>query len=113
MFEPKRDRRILRKLARSSSIWERRIAMIATYHYIRQRDFKDALTIAGLLRRDEHDLIHKAVGWMLREVGNRDVATLEAFLRTHYRNMPRTALRYAIEKFSPEKRRTYLDGTVE
>ena len=73
------DRRVLRRLARSRSVWERRIAMIATYHYIRQRDFKDALTIAGLLRRDEHDLIHKAVGWMLREIGKRDRGPKSAF----------------------------------
>jgi 3-methyladenine DNA glycosylase AlkD len=108
-----RARSPLRRLAKSESIWERRIAIIATAYFIKRDDFEDTLAIAKMLLGDREDLIHKAVGWMLREVGNRDVATLEAFLGSHYRDMPRTALRYAIEKFSPAKRRGYLDGTVE
>jgi 3-methyladenine DNA glycosylase AlkD len=107
-----RDRGQLYVFAKSPSLWEKRIAIISTLYFIRQNDFRDALRIAALLLADEHDLIHKAVGWMLREIGKRDIAAEKAFLKTHYRAMPRTTLRYAIERFPEEQRRRYLLGKV-
>ncbi len=98
----------LYRLAKSKNLWERRIAILATYAFIRKNKFGEILKISEMLLDDKHDLIHKAVGWMLREVGKRSQTTLEKFLKTHYRKMPRTMLRYAIERFSEEKRRGYL-----
>jgi len=103
---------VLGRLSKSKGLWERRIAMIATLYFIRNGDVAPALQIAARLVHDEHDLIHKAVGWMLREVGARDLAAEERFLAKHCRTMPRTALRYAIEKFPDRRRKRYLRGEV-
>jgi len=107
-----KDRAPLYRLARSDSLWERRIAIIATHAFIREDDFSDTLTIAEMLRDDSYDLIHKAVGWTLREVGKRNRAVEEGYLQRHHGHMPRTMLRYAVERFPPQLRRRYLDGTV-
>jgi 3-methyladenine DNA glycosylase AlkD len=102
----------LSRLARSSSVWERRIAIVATYHFIKRGELDETFRIADLLLRDTHDLIHKAVGWMLRETGKRDGAALRGFLKERYRTMPRTMLRYAIERLPEPERRRYLKGLV-
>ncbi len=107
-----RSRRPLYNLARSTDLWERRASIVATLYFIRQDDLGETFTIARMLLNDEHDLIHKSVGWMLREAGKRDQLAEESFLKTHYRTMPRTMLRYAIERFPEKKRKSYLAGTV-
>lgn len=103
---------IIRFLAKSKNLWERRIAIISTAAFIKDRIFGETLSIADMLLKDEHDLIHKAVGWMLREVGKRNQDVLEIFLKERYKEMPRTMLRYSIEKFSEEKRKKYLKGEI-
>jgi len=103
-----KDRKILYTLVKSKNIWERRIAVLATFTFLRANDFKDILKIAKILLDDKHDLIHKAVGWMLREAGKRDAKVLRKFLDKNYKKMPRTLLRYAIEKLPEAERKKYL-----
>ncbi len=103
-----KSRKLLAQLARSKNLWERRIAIVATLSMIRQNDFAPTLQIAKQLLHDREDLIHKAVGWMLREVGKKDQAVLETFLDQHVTEMPRTTLRYAIERYPEKQRKAYL-----
>ncbi len=105
----KKEREILYKFAKSTDLWEKRIAIISTYAFIKNNDFEDTIKISEILLKDKHDLIHKAIGWMLREMGKKDVKSLELFLDKHARKMPRTALRYSIEKFDEKKRKYYLN----
>ncbi len=107
-----KKREVLYKLAKSKNLWERRISIISTAAFIVNKDFDDTFKISKILLTDKEDLIHKAVGWMLREVGKRDLKAEETFLNKYYTNMPRTMLRYAIEKFPEAKRKDYLKGKI-
>jgi len=107
-----KDKRILFKLAKSKNLWERRIAIMSTFYFIKNGFYDTTFAISDMLLKDEHDLIHKAVGWMLREIGNRNLAEEEKFLKKNYKTMPRTMLRYAIEKFPEKKRQVYLKERV-
>lgn len=107
-----KDRGLLYDLAKSENIWKRRVAIIATGAFISSGDLEDSFRISEMLLNDPHDLIHKAVGWMIRETGKMDREAMEAFLLQHYRQMPRTMLRYAIEHLPKERRKEYLEGTV-
>jgi 3-methyladenine DNA glycosylase AlkD len=107
-----KNKSVLYRLAKSDNLWERRIAIMATFHFIKQHEFSDTLRISKFLLSDQHDLIHKATGWMLREIGKRHLQAEENFLRMHYQSMPRTMLRYAIEKFPEKKRQQYLKGKI-
>lgn len=111
-FLTEKSKNPLYLLAKSQSLWERRIAIIATFHFIRRNEFDETLKIAKTLLGDKEDLIHKAVGWMLREVGKRNLDVEETFLIEHYEKMPRTMLRYAIEKFPEDRRQMYLRGLL-
>lgn len=108
LFNRKRD--VLYQLAKSKNLWERRVAILSTFYFIRFDDFVDALKISEILMEDKEDLIHKAVGWMLREVGKRDEKTLKTFLDKHARTMPRTALRYAVERLPLKVRKGFMDA---
>ena len=108
-----KDRTLLYDLARNGkNLWEQRIAIVSCMTFVRHDQYDDCLAIADILLHHRHDLIHKAVGWLLREVGKHDEATLVTFLSTRYKSMPRTTLRYAIEKFPPDTRQAYLKGLV-
>jgi 3-methyladenine DNA glycosylase AlkD len=112
LYRNKKHRKILYELSRSENLWEKRIGIISTFYFIKYSDFEDTLALSEILLNDSHDLIHKAVGWMLREVGKKDETVLENFLKQHYRDMPRTMLRYSIEKFEEDKRKMYLRGEI-
>lgn len=107
-----RDRKPIYDLATSKDLWERRMAIMATSYFIAHDEFADTLKVAEILLADQEDLIHKAVGWMLREIGKRDFEVEEKYLKEHYKDMPRTMLRYAIEKFPEEKRKSFLKGAI-
>ena len=107
-----KDKEILYELAKTDNLWKKRIAIISTFEFIKNDQFEDTLKISEILLNDEHDLIHKAVGWMLREVGKRDIEIEEAFLKKYYKTMPRTMLRYAIEKFDGKKKEFYMNRKI-
>jgi len=107
-----KDRSILYELAKSENLWEKRISIISTFSFIRNNELQDTIKISEMLLEDKHDLIHKAVGWMLREIGKRNEEVLVEFLSKHYKNMPRTMLRYSIEKFDEQRRQAYLRGEI-
>ena len=107
-----RDKAVLYRLAESENLWERRISIMSTFHFVKRHEFSETLIISKMLLCDRQDLIHKATGWMLREIGKRHLPTEERFLKAHYQDMPRTMLRYAIEKFPEQKRQRYLKGRI-
>ncbi|MFQ3575203.1 MAG: DNA alkylation repair protein [Cytophagales bacterium] len=107
-----KDHDLLFHFAKSENLWKQRIAVVSTLHFIKNKKFETTLTLSALLMNHKHDLMHKAIGWMLREIGKKDKPTLESFLKVHYSKMPRTMLRYSIERFDEERRQAYLKGLV-
>ena len=107
-----RSKAVLYRMAESADLWERRISIMSTFHFVKRHEFSETLKISKMLLYDRQDLIHKATGWMLREIGKRHLQTEESFLKVHYKKMPRTMLRYAIEKFPEQKRQRYLKGRI-
>ncbi len=107
-----KNKAVLHRLAASEDLWERRISIMSTFHFIKRHEFSETFKISKMLLFDRQDLIHKATGWMLREIGKRHLPTEETFLKKHYKKMPRTMLRYAIEKFPEQKRQRYLKGKI-
>jgi len=105
-------KKIIFEFVQSENLWKKRIAVLSTFYFIREKDFEEAFEFAKILLKDKHDLIHKAVGWMLREIGKRDEKKLEKFLEEHHKKMPRTMLRYAIEKFDDDKRKIFLKNNL-
>ena len=108
----KRDKKLLYRFAESDDLWKQRIAIMSTFYFIKNKQYEDTLKLAEMLIQHKHDLIHKAIGWMLREIGNRDYQIEYEFLKKHYNDMPRTMLRYAIEKFDEEVRQAFLKGKI-
>jgi len=111
-FLKDKSKSVLYELVKSENIWERRISILATFTFIKNNNFQDSLKLATILLKDKHNLIHKAVGWMLREMGKKDISVLENFLKLNYKQMPRTMLRYAIEKIPEARRKAYLNGEI-
>ncbi len=111
-FLMNKDKNLLYEFAKSNDLWEKRISILSTFQFIKNNQFENTLAISDILLHDEHDLIHKGVGWMLREIGKRNLKTEEDFLKPRYKKMPRTMLRYAIEKFPEKKRQEYLKGKI-
>jgi 3-methyladenine DNA glycosylase AlkD len=108
----KENKELLYNLARSGDLWKERVAILSTFYFIKEKQFADTFVISEILLKHKHDLIHKAVGWMLREVGNQELEAEIAFLKVHYKVMPRTMLRYAIEKFEPQLREKFMKGLI-
>jgi 3-methyladenine DNA glycosylase AlkD len=110
LYRNNNHRKILYELARSDNLWEKRISMVSMLYFVKYEDFEDPLALAELLLGEDHDLMHKAVGWVLRELGKKDVDLLKKFLKQHYKDIPRTTLRYSIERFPEEERKSFLKG---